>query len=352
FCLFLGSFAWWRDRAERQRKVVEELRLAGAIVEYRYYSPRGGTGTDGALLPEDEFLPFRVLRGHFGFGDDYLGEVDSVVMTSTFGGETSTHKALELLQSCPKVRHLSFQATGVKGAELAPLPFIAVLERLEIWSGSESSRGFLTDDDLAILDRATQLKWLALEGQPITDSGIEHLCSHSQLRELSLKDTMITDAGLQHLGELRELTSLNLSYTGITDIGLKHLGKLNQIHILDLSNTRVEGTGILQLDGLRGYVRLDGCPVSDEVLPGMGFPMSLAGISFAKTKITDKGFCKLRLSNSISQISLTGTAITDASLDHLLKYPRLSFVYVVSTQVTPAGIKRFKSHNPKCLVYD
>src|SRR5205807_1790586 len=37
-CLLLGSFAWWRDRAERQRKVVEELRELGASVQYRYFS--------------------------------------------------------------------------------------------------------------------------------------------------------------------------------------------------------------------------------------------------------------------------------------------------------------------------
>ena len=36
--LHLGAFAWWRDRAERQRKVVEELRGLGAFVSRRYFS--------------------------------------------------------------------------------------------------------------------------------------------------------------------------------------------------------------------------------------------------------------------------------------------------------------------------
>ena len=30
FCLLLGSFTWWRDRDERQRKVEEEWRGLGA----------------------------------------------------------------------------------------------------------------------------------------------------------------------------------------------------------------------------------------------------------------------------------------------------------------------------------
>jgi hypothetical protein len=41
-CLLLGSFAWWRDRAERQRKVVEEMRdLATA-----FFEPVGKTRRD------------------------------------------------------------------------------------------------------------------------------------------------------------------------------------------------------------------------------------------------------------------------------------------------------------------
>src|SRR3954464_8455388 len=69
FCLLLGSFAWWRDRAERQRRVVEELRELGVDVSYRYYSLSERRNYD----PSKEFFPCRVLRRCLGV--DFLYEV-------------------------------------------------------------------------------------------------------------------------------------------------------------------------------------------------------------------------------------------------------------------------------------
>src|SRR5436190_17976910 len=65
-CLLLGSFAWWRDRAERQRKVVEELEGLGAYVKYRLFSLTKTETYDDPVMVEEEWFLGTWLRHRFG----------------------------------------------------------------------------------------------------------------------------------------------------------------------------------------------------------------------------------------------------------------------------------------------
>lgn len=400
FCLLLGSFAWWRDRAERQRKVVEELMELRAKVLYRGYSLRNPSGV-GYSFPDDEFPPFRFLVDRLRVPEDYLRIVDSVVLTESWGTDKESseikRRGFLLLERLPQIRFLELPGSFVSGDDLERLPFLESLEGLQIFN-STHNQGLLRDDDLMVLSRAPRLRKCRLGRQPIGDSGIKHLRNHRQMQQLSLDGTLITDAGLQHLCELTELIELDLSHTKITDAGLKHLRNLNQLwtlildgnaidghgigdlgpkhrlttlrlsqtqiaesslpncllfprlQVLDLSNTAITSAGIPKLAGLRIYISLDGCPITDEGLAEIEVPDGVLGLSLRNTKITDIGFCKLRLPNSISSINFADTSVTDLSLDHLIELPSLQLVFTDGTQITSAAIKRFEGRKPSCRV--
>jgi hypothetical protein len=91
---------------------------------------------------------------------------------------------------------------------------------------------------------STSLRWLSLNGCPISDAGVSHLASMECLNRLDLSATGITDAGLEHLGQLSELTWLDLSRTSVTDRGMHALAKLSALEWLGLGDTEVTPAGL------------------------------------------------------------------------------------------------------------
>ena len=404
-CLLLGSFAWWRDRAVRQRKVVEELRGLGARVDYRYFSQSKWKYIATVDKPQNEFFLCSWLRHYFG--TDFVYDVDSVRVRTSPGlsiiQPESLRLALPLIQKCPRIRLLELEGSEVSGADLRNLPCLESLEELTLSPASRSvgSHGVLTDGDLVFLERATHLRLLDLANQPVGDTGLKHLGNCPGLQVLRLRDTNIGDEGLKHLSELTELVRLDLSHTRISDAGLKYLCNLKQLEELtlrenaisgeglayvgpkpelnfldagnteftddalrhlkqfpkldavDLTNTKITGSGIPHLSRLklRG-VCLNGCAVSDAGIAGIEIPDSWRFFSVARTTVSDKGFCSLKLPPSMEMVLLADTGVTDASLYHLQFLPNLKCVSVSKTQITREGIQRFLALNPNCKVVD
>lgn len=249
-CLLLGSFAWWRDRAERQRKVVEELRGLGATVDFRYFSLTKRHTVDDPVSPEDEF--FMNSWACRCFGDDFVYAVDSVSLAYFNGGDTfppeKMRLALPLLPKCPHLTDLSLDGDTATGTDLKQIPYLESLKALSVIADSYNpqgltdsdvssycgiraaylhSRGLLTDDDLVLLESATCLEYLNLENQPIGDKGVMHLRNCRRLQTLMLRDTCVTDAALDHLHNLPELSYLSLLHTRVTAVGRKRFQDLH-----------------------------------------------------------------------------------------------------------------------------
>ena len=407
-CLLLGSFAWWRDRAERQRKVVEELRGLGATVAYRIFSLTKRPGIHDGLMykvdSHDEFFLCSWLR--HALGDNFVYNVDRIKLTDSpafYQTPSATRElTLRLLQKCPHIKELTIEGNVVRVTDLKETPFLQSLEILHIDTVSRDSRGGLTEDDLEVLGQAASLQELCIERQLFPDAGLAHLQDCRRLQILLFTDTNMGDEGLRHVSELTELVQLHVSRALITDAGLRHLHKLSQLQYLslagntisgegladvgpqiflrflsvdqtnftdealrhlkqfprlaslDITNTKVSGSGIPYLAGLPelGEISLYGCPVTDASLVGIEIPHGWRMIQLDGTSITDNGFCALKIPKSVNQIYLTGTKVTDASLDHLQTLPNLSHVGVSDTKVTPAGVKRFQASHPNCQVYD
>ncbi len=90
----------------------------------------------------------------------------------------------------------------------------------------------VTDAEMKVLGKLTQLQELCLAGDRITDAGLKELARLSQLQGLNLEATDVTDAGMKDLAVLKQLQWLSLSGTRVTDAGLKDLTGLKQLKIL------------------------------------------------------------------------------------------------------------------------
>lgn len=81
----------------------------------------------------------------------------------------------------------------------------------------------ITDADLLHLRPFAYLRYVGLDGMPVTDASLAELGSKTTLVELSLKHTQVTDAGLVHLTGLAKLDLLWLEGTSVTDAGVQKL---------------------------------------------------------------------------------------------------------------------------------
>lgn len=81
----------------------------------------------------------------------------------------------------------------------------------------------VTDSDLTVLPKLTQLQNLFLGKTKISDAGLEHVKGASHLKTLSLNGTAVTDAGLKQLADLKELKTLNVQETKVTAAGVDEL---------------------------------------------------------------------------------------------------------------------------------
>ncbi|MGI8981960.1 MAG: leucine-rich repeat domain-containing protein [Pirellulaceae bacterium] len=399
-CLLLGSFAWWRDRAERQRKVVEELRALGADVQYRYFSLWEKRNFD----PSKEFFPCTLLR--LCLGVDFIYDVSIVNFTKPAPIPiATTQAAMERIRKLPHLESLAIDGDAIRGADLDTLPCLESLKVLSISSSRASAirdyrGGLFKDEDLIPLEKAGNLEGLGLSYQPIGDDGMAHLRNCRKLDMLLISGTNVGDEGLKYLSEMNDLRQLDICYSRVTDGGLKalrhcdslveimmggneitgagfadlgpkpklrslitysmpisdsalpHLALFPNLELLMLNNTHVSGAGLSSLKGLPSLkaVLVGNCPITDENIADFQIPEGWTSITLSSTEITDAGIRRLKFPDSIVEVDLSDTTITDATLDHLARLPNLISLDVAFTSVTPSGLTRFQRSRPNCEV--
>lgn len=120
-----------------------------------------------------------------------------------------------------------------------------------------------TDSDLAIFNILTDVEAICLDGNPISNSGLQHL-RHLDLRRLSMESTLIDDEGLVALRGMRRLEILNCDHTGVSDAGLRHLVGLTNLESLTLRSCHITDDGLRRLYGMHRLeeLNLDGSKIS------------------------------------------------------------------------------------------
>jgi Leucine Rich repeat len=114
---------------------------------------------------------------------------------------------------------------------------------------------------------------------------------------------------------------LRVAGSGIDDDGAKQIGKLVTLEQLDLAHTWISVKGLADLAGLTNLklLNLSRCQRlrATDMAP-------LAGIS------------------SLEVVSLNGCRIGDRAVDALKKLPKLKFLQLDNTDVTPAAIRMLR----------
>ena len=135
--IFFAGFAWWRNRAERQRKIVAELRERGAGVEYGYFSftkPKNGVWA----TPDKEFFLCSWLRRCLG--DDFVYDVDRIwYYRSTPIPIDEARPVVELIKSLPRLKALMMDGDAVRRGDLAQFRYLETLEVLTLTWRSQVS---------------------------------------------------------------------------------------------------------------------------------------------------------------------------------------------------------------------
>jgi Leucine-rich repeat (LRR) protein len=174
----------------------------------------------------------------------------------------------------------------------------------------------LSDKDLAFLAKETDLEFLDLTGNNVTNAGLVHLKDLDRLETLVLShnkgigmgfvtmgfvtdpSSQITNAGLVHLTGLSNLKRLSLDWCDVTDEELEHLKGLAKLQTLDLAvNTYITDAGLVHLKGLTGLQTLD----------------------LRLTKITDAGLVHLKGMIKLQKLNLAFTKVTGAGVADLQK---------------------------------
>ncbi len=196
--------------------------------------------------------------------DKVTGNVHELDASSDFEVPRTWIKHLKGLHS---LRYLVLPPFATDDGDLALLPALLSLERLNIDSGKFSDAGMKS------IGALTSLRDLRLTRCPrVTSAGLKHLSQLRNLEGLTLEGTSLTDDGLRHLANLTNLQRLTLAGSNLTDDGLRHLSNLTNLEWLDIGGTKVTDAGLVHLSLLT----------------------RLRGIGLAPTDTTDAGLVHLR----------------------------------------------------------
>jgi hypothetical protein len=147
----------------------------------------------------------------------------------------------------------------------------------------------ITDQEIACLSHATELRYLSLANTRVTDKALRYLKPMTCLRELHLGGTSVTGPGLVHLKGLFQLEALGLSDTKVDDKSVRHLKELPRLENLFLNNTSVTTKSVAYLKGLPclNTLTLNGTGVDDKSLKLLRECTGLRRLEVGSTKVTE-----------------------------------------------------------------
>ncbi len=108
----------------------------------------------------------------------------------------------------------------------------------------------ITDADLKVLEKFTELEWLDVRVTPIGDEGAAHLADLRKLKFLNISRTNLSDKGLANLRGLTELETLFLGTTKVTDEGLRNIERFAKLKKLSVFRTAVSDAGLTSIEKL------------------------------------------------------------------------------------------------------
>lgn len=214
-----------------------------------------------------------------------------------------------------------------------------------------TSRDGIKDDFLTLAAQLPALRWVALNGTGITDSGIEQLCRRREIEKLWLGQTSVSDRALQAVADCPSVNLLALEATNTSDAGIGYLAKLPDLETLSLGSPHLTPSGLEGLGEFESLVelRLDLLPVTDSVIERLSGLPNLQTLSISRTAISSDSGQSISKIKSLKWLNLDFTEIDQAFFQGM-DLPELEELSVVGTQVDASGLESLSgSHNLKRL---
>jgi hypothetical protein len=227
----------------------------------------------------------------------------------------------------------------------------------------------LNDDWLKLFAAMPQLEGIIINGEVVTDAGIQALAENKKLDSVYLFNTKkVTDAGVKALAALPKLENLYLAFftvdgsafaafegcktlksvtleymDGFTDDGARSLAKLPNLNELKI------GTGFgenkLTAEGIKAIVdarvpakfEFNKKFIDDALLAALVQKGWLYGPSVGPAGWSQK---KPATAAEVRSIVLDGSQVTDKGLDSILDCTNVEYLHVQNTGITDEGLKK------------
>ncbi len=253
-------------------------------------------------------------------------------------GTDVTDISLPYLAELTGLRSLDLSHTQIGDVGFESLPALADLEELNV--GGTRISGL----NLNVLRLLPKLKKLSFNGIQHRNGGA---CWSALIIDLDL-DTISLLSGLEELDlgigfslgkggrpmapdrtALREGDCRVAGGIKLSDLGLAKLAKLKKLRRLDFSGAQLTPAGLKVLQGLPQLERLSlwNCTALDD-----SAAEALAAIP------------------SLTNLDVSYTPMGDPALQRLATLPRLKYLYLTDTKVTPVAVAAFRKDKPACFV--
>jgi Leucine-rich repeat (LRR) protein len=249
--------------------------------------------------------------------------------------------ALRSLAGLKKLRVLHLFGPLVSDAGIAHLASLKSLEELRLDFNDR-----IGDASVAALENLTNLEALYFYRARLTDAGVARLRRLTRLETLTLGYAQVGDKAMDTIAGFRNLQSLDLQHTRITDEGLAQLRPLTSLRWIGLNSTRVTSRGIANLADAAGmtHIEADDTQIGDEGLAAMRRMTGMSSLYIANTKVTEAGLrAALPAFPELAWLRINGLPVTDAIVPTLLELKKLKNIEMNQTRITAAGEARLKA---------
>jgi Leucine-rich repeat (LRR) protein len=276
---------------------------------------------------------------------DAQGRVTEVNLSGTWIADSDL-PALREIESIQKLDLSHTRITDLGFQQLRPLPNVT---ELNLYYAEQ-----IGDEALATVKGWKNLRWLNVRGTKITDAGLAQLAG-LPLEHIDVGFSLFTDNGFDHFTAIPGLSSIACGGNKVTDVGMNALRPLADLKALDLSGAQRTDSGlwaaiitdkgldsIAQLRNLES-LNLRASKITDAGSGKLRSLKALRELNLAETQLSAKGLAFLPELPGLEKLSLWKSAkIDDEAVPILTKLPKLRWLDVKETKLTPQAIERLR----------
>jgi Leucine-rich repeat (LRR) protein len=172
----------------------------------------------------------------------------------------------------------------------------------------------LGDTDLAPLAGLRGVRFLNLQGIPLTNAAFDFLDGWNELEKFHVNGTRVTDAIIPKFARHPALYGFQLRYAAdVTGKTFDKLAGLKNLHWLDLEGSGITDEGLAEISQLRTVEELliSGTEVTDAGMAHVAAMRNLKRLHLQDTKVTTVGLASLARLRDLEELSFLAPSLPD-----------------------------------------